>query len=114
MNKSGSSLVDVIIGINMLIILAILSFRIIFVNQRILYAIETLDRFKDIAEYESAKILEKNNSLRENQIWGNEFKISSSKKYFGSECGTDFYMVEVNIKNEKNNVEKTYEFIVRQ
>lgn len=114
MNKSGSSIIDVIIGINMLIILAILSFRIMFINQRILYAMETLDKFKDIAKYESEKFLEKNDLLTETQIWGNEYKVSSSKKYFGSECEADFYMVEVNIKNEKNNVEKTYQFIVRE
>lgn len=114
MNKSGSSIIDVIIGINMLIVLAILSFRVMFVNQRILYAIETLDKFENIVEYETTIFLKKNDSLGEINIWGNEYKVRSSKKYFGRECNTDFYMIEVNIENEKNNVEKTYKFIVRQ
>lgn len=114
MNKSGSTIIDVIIGINMLIILAILSFRMIFINQRILYAVETLDKFKNIAEYESSRFLRKNDLLGEENIWGSEFKFSSSKKYFGNECGVNFYIVEVNIENEKNKIEKTYKFIVRE
>lgn len=113
MDKKGSSLIDVIVGINLLIILAILCFRIIFVNQRMLFTLETMDRLNSFSNFQINKILLQQDSDKEFFPDG-DFIVKYEKEYFGNELGKDFYMIKVEIKNEKQNMERENQILVRE
>lgn len=119
MDKKGSSLIDVIVGINLLIILAMLCFSIIFINQKVLFTLESMDKFNSFTNYKIYEILLKQDSNKD--IFSDkeffpekEFIVEYEKKYFGSELGKDFYMIKVEIKNEKQNMEREYQMLVRE
>lgn len=113
MNDKGSSLIDVIIGINLLIILAILCFRIIFVNQRMLFTIENIDKLTSFTNLQINKIM--SNEVLETDIFPDKaFSVNVKKEYFGNEMGKDFYMITLEINNEAQQIKREYKILVRE
>ncbi len=113
MNNKGSSLIDVIIGINLLIMLAILSFRIIFVNQKMLFTIENIDKLTSFTNLQINKII--SNQALESDIYSDKnFSANLKKEYFGNEMGKDFYMITLEINNEAQQIKREYKMLVRE
>ena len=113
MNKRGYGMIDVIIGINLLILMSLVCYRVMFFNQKSLAYMEVMDKFNSVSSFEVTNIINKANLKMD--IYENEdFEITRSKEYFGTENGKIFYITKVVIKNEKYNMEKEYEIIERQ
>lgn len=113
MNKKGYGMIDVIIGINLLILMALICYRVMFFNQKSLAYMEIMDKFNSISSFEITNVITKADLKID--IYENEgFEIIKSKEYFGTENGKTFYITKVVIKNEKYNMEKEYEILERE
>ncbi|MGB5824287.1 MAG: hypothetical protein WBH44_09410 [Proteocatella sp.] len=110
-NNRGSLFIDVIIGVNILIILGILTFKIIFFQINSLNIIETIDSMNSIANDEITKIL-RIRLYEDRSIEGN--KVSYNKDYIDTVDGVDFYKLRMEIKNEKNKITRKYEVIIME
>lgn len=109
LNNKGSLFIDVIIGVNILVILGILTFKIIFFSTKSLNVIETIDKMNSLAndEISSAMTLK---SYEGKVLDGN--LISYDKHYVETIDGVDFYKLRMEIKNEKNKIIRKYEVII--
>lgn len=113
MNEKGSSMIDVIVGINLLILLALLCFRIIFVSQRMLLALENIDKLTSFTNFQINRIIS-NKDLEQDVFSDKAFNMTFEKEYFGNELGKDFYMIKMEIQNETQQIKREYKILVRE
>lgn len=111
LNDKGSMFVDVIIGVNILMLLGILTFKTIFFQTKSLNMLESVDWMNSTANDEISKIFI-TKSYEDRTVGGN--RISYSKDYVDTVDGVDFYKLRMEIENEKNEIIRKYEVIIKE